>query len=49
MWLVILLLILALIFGGIGLFVEALRWILIIALILLLVGIVFGFRRGCGA
>ncbi len=42
MWLVILLLILALIFGGIGLFVEALRWILIIALILLLVGIVFG-------
>jgi len=42
MWLVILLLILALIFGGIGLFVEALRWILIIALILVLVGIVLG-------
>jgi len=46
--LVILLLILALIFGGIGLFVEALRWILIIALILVLVGIVLGVmsRRG---
>jgi hypothetical protein len=49
MWLVILLLILALIFGGIGLFVEALRWILIIALILLLVGIVFGVMRRRGA
>lgn len=48
MWFVILLLILALIFGGIGLFVEALRWILIIALILVLVGIVLGVmsRRG---
>jgi hypothetical protein len=48
MWLVILLLILALIFGGIGLFVEALRWILIIALILVLVGVALGVmsRRG---
>ncbi|HSL95469.1 MAG TPA: hypothetical protein VLA35_06095 [Thermoleophilia bacterium] len=48
MWLVILLLILALIFGGVGLFVEALRWVLIIALILLLLSFVFGFmsRRG---
>lgn len=47
-WLVIVLLILALIFGGVGLFVEALRWILIIALILLLLSFVFGFmiRRG---
>jgi hypothetical protein len=49
MWLVILLLVLALIFGGIGLFVEALRWILIIALVLLLLSIVFGFTRGRGS
>lgn len=43
MWLVVLLLILALVLGGVGLFVEALRWVLIIALILLLVSIVTGF------
>lgn len=49
MRLVVLLLILALIFGGIGLFVEALRWILIIALVLLLLSFVFGFMRGRGA
>jgi len=49
MWLVILLLVLALIFGGVGLFVEALRWILILALILLLLSFVFGFMRGRGA
>jgi hypothetical protein len=48
MWLVIILLLLALLLGGIGLFVEALRWILIIALILLLASIVAGWlgRRG---
>jgi hypothetical protein len=40
---------LALIIGGVGLFVEALRWILIIALILLLVSIVLGFMRRRGA
>lgn len=44
MGLVILLLILALVFGGIGLFVEALRWVLIIALVLLLVGAFAGYR-----
>lgn len=43
MGLVVVLLILALVLGGVGLFVEALRWVLIIALILLLVSIVTGF------
>jgi hypothetical protein len=43
MWLlVILLLILALVLGGVGLLFEALRWILILALIVLLVGLVLG-------
>jgi hypothetical protein len=46
MWLVIILLILALLLGGVGLFFEALRWVLIIALIVLLVSIVFGVMRG---
>ena len=44
MGLVLLLLILALLFGGVGLFVEGLKWLLIIALILLLVGAVTGYR-----
>lgn len=44
MGLVLLLLILALILGGVGLFVEALRWVLIIALVLLLVGLITGYR-----
>ncbi|MHB8870839.1 MAG: hypothetical protein ACYC6T_16170 [Thermoleophilia bacterium] len=43
MWLVVLLLILAVVLGGVGLFVEALRWVLIIALILLLASILTGF------
>jgi hypothetical protein len=43
MTLVIVLLLLALILGGIGLFVEAAKWLLIIALILFVVGIVAGF------
>lgn len=43
MWLVVLLLILALVLGGVGLFVEALRWVLIIALVLLLASILTGF------
>lgn len=38
------LLVLALLVGGVGLFVEALRWILIIALVLFLVGAVTGWR-----
>ena len=39
-----LLLILALVVGGVGLFVEALRWVLIIALVLLILGAVTGAR-----
>jgi ABC-type multidrug transport system permease subunit len=41
----VLILILALVLGGVGLFVEALRWLLIVALILLVVGAVTGRRR----
>jgi hypothetical protein len=48
MFLFLLLLVLALILGGVGLFVEALRWVLIIALVLFLVSLVFGWR-GRGA
>jgi hypothetical protein len=44
MGLAILLLVLALIFGGIGIFVEALQWVLIIALVLLVLGAVTGAR-----
>lgn len=40
----VLILILALILGGVGLFVEALRWVLIIALVLLIVSAVTGYR-----
>lgn len=46
MSLAILLLILALLLGGIGLFVEALRWVLIIAVVLLIISIVSGMMRG---
>ncbi len=45
MWLVILLLLLALLLGGVGLFFEALRWVLIIALVLLVISLFTGFRR----
>jgi hypothetical protein len=41
----ILLLILALLLGGFGLFFEALRWLLIIAVIVAVVGIVLGRGR----
>ncbi len=44
MGLVALLLVLALIFGGLGLFVEGLKWLLIIALILFVVGAFTGYR-----
>ena len=44
MGIAVLLLILALIVGGVGLFVEALRWVLIIALVLLVVGAITGVR-----
>lgn len=41
--LVIIILLLALIFGGVGLFVEGLIWLAIIGLILLVVSAVLGF------
>jgi len=44
MGLVVLLLVLALLFGGVGLFVEGLKWLLIIALVLLLIGAFTGYR-----
>jgi CHASE2 domain-containing sensor protein len=44
MGLVLLLLVLALLFGGLGLFVEGLKWVLIIALALLVVGAFTGYR-----
>lgn len=49
MGLMVLLLILALLLGGVGLFVEALRWLLIIAVIVAIVGIVAGRGRGRAA
>jgi hypothetical protein len=39
-----LILLLALLVGGVGLFVEALRWLLIVALVLLIVGALAGRR-----
>jgi hypothetical protein len=44
MGLVVLLIILALVLGGIGLLVEALWWLLIIALILFILGGITGWR-----
>lgn len=44
MGLVLLLLILALLFGGVGLFVEGLKWLLIIAVVLLIAGAITGSR-----
>ena len=44
MGLVVLLLILALLFGGVGLFVEGLKWLLIIALVLFVVSFFTGYR-----
>lgn len=48
MGLVILLIVLALIFGGVGIFIEAARWALIIALVLLILGAVSGSRARRG-
>ncbi|HSL10435.1 MAG TPA: hypothetical protein VLA82_03875 [Actinomycetota bacterium] len=42
--LIVLLLILALVFGGLGLLVEGLLWLLVIAGILVVAGMVLGFR-----
>jgi hypothetical protein len=44
MGLVLILIILALVAGGVGLLVEGLLWLLIIAGILFLIGLFFGFR-----
>ncbi len=44
MGLVLLLLLLALLFGGLGLFIEGLKWLLIIALVLLVVSALTGYR-----
>lgn len=44
MGVVIALLLLALLFGGFGLFVEGLRWLLIIALVLFVVSALTGYR-----
>lgn len=43
MSLVVVLLLLALLFGGLGLFVGALKWALVIAVVLLIAGAVTGF------
>ena len=44
MGIVLLLLVLALLFGGLGLFVEGLKWALIVAFALVLVGAFTGYR-----
>ena len=44
MGLVVLLLLLALVFGGVGLFVEAARWALIIAIVFLIASFFTGWR-----
>ncbi len=49
MGIVIILIVLALIFGGIGIIVEGLFWLLIISLVLLVAGAVMGMRGRSGA
>jgi len=44
MVLVVCLLVLALLLGGVGLFAEGLKWVLIIALVLLVASAVTGYR-----
>ena len=44
MGLVVLLLILALLFGGAGLFIEGLKWLIIIALVLFVASFFTGYR-----
>lgn len=44
MGVVLLLLLLALLFGGLGLFVEGLKWALIIAIVLVIAGALTGSR-----
>ena len=45
MGVVLLLLLLALLFGGVGLFVEGLKWALIVALALVVISAFTGFSR----
>ncbi|HSK21718.1 MAG TPA: hypothetical protein VK906_01010 [Egicoccus sp.] len=45
MGIVLLLIILALVFGGIGLLVEGLFWLLVIGAVLLVAGAVMGFTK----
>ena len=45
MGVVLAIILLALLLGGIGLFVAALRWLLIIALVLFIAGALTGYRR----
>jgi hypothetical protein len=42
-WFVVLLLILAAVLGGVGLFVVALRWLLIVALVLIIISVFSGW------
>jgi hypothetical protein len=49
MGLVIALIVLAVIFGAVGLFVAALKWLLIIAVVLLIVGVARGVISGRSA
>lgn len=45
MGLIIALLLLALLFGGLGLFVTGLKWLIIVAVLVILVDIILGYRR----
>lgn len=45
MALVLLIILIALLLGGVGLAVEGLKWLLIIALIVFVVGLLTGYRR----
>lgn len=45
MGLIIVLLLLALLFGGLGLFVTGLKWLIIVAVLVILVDIILGYRR----
>lgn len=48
MGLVLVLLVLALLFGGVGLFATGLKWLLIIALVLLIASLFTGYRSRSG-
>jgi len=48
MGLVALLLVLALLVGGVGLFIEGLKWLLVIAVVLLIASVISGALHGGG-